>query len=80
MDPTISENFYRAVVQSVLIFGSEIWVLMEAIMQNIEGVCVGFPRQVTGEKAQRIRFETSPRGGGKQYDAGDGNKTSYGLH
>ena len=57
-DPIISENFYRTVVQAVLIFGSKTWVLMAAMMQNIEGVHVGFLRKVAGKKARRIGDET----------------------
>ena len=41
-DPTIPENFYRAVVQAVLLFGAKTWVLLAAMLQNIEGVQVGF--------------------------------------
>ena len=54
----ISEKFYRAVVQVVILFGSENWVLMAVIMQNIEGVHVRFLQQVTGKKAQRLGYET----------------------
>ena len=42
---------------AVLLFGSEIWVLMAAMIQNIEGVNVGFLRQMTGMKAQRLGYE-----------------------
>ena len=41
-DPIISEEFYRAVVQVVLLFGSETYVLTAAMLQNLEGVYVGF--------------------------------------
>ena len=45
--PTVSECFYRAIVQAVLLFGSETWVLTDKISQRIEGAHVGFKRQVT---------------------------------
>ena len=33
--PTVSEKFYRVVVQLVLLFGLETWVLMEEILQRV---------------------------------------------
>ena len=44
----LSAMFYRAVVQSVLIFGVNIWVLSEAMYRNMEGVNVIFLSQITG--------------------------------
>ena len=41
-DPITSEKFYRAVVQAVLLFGAETWVLLSAMLNKIEGVHVGF--------------------------------------
>ena len=49
-DLIISSKFYRTLVQAVLLFGSETWVLMEAMLQKIEGLHVGFLWQVTGMK------------------------------
>ena len=57
-DPIISSKFYCALVQLVLLFGSETWMLTEAMMQNIEGVYMGFLQQVTVKKAQRLREKT----------------------
>ena len=57
-DPIISEKFYRTVVQAVLLFGSETWVLTAAMMQNIKDLHVGFLWQVAGKKARRIGDET----------------------
>ena len=51
-EPIISEKFYRMVVQAMLIFGSKTWVFMAAMLQNLDGVHVGFLRQVIGMKAQ----------------------------
>ena len=50
----ISEKFYQSVVQEVLLFGSETWMLTAAIMKRLKGVHVKFLRQVTGKKAQRL--------------------------
>ena len=40
-------------VQAVLLFGLETWVLLAAMSKNLEGVHVGLLRQVTGKKAIR---------------------------
>ena len=45
-------RFNCAVVQAVLLFGSETWVITAAMSQKIEGVHVVFLRQVTGNKTQ----------------------------
>ena len=50
--------FYREVVRAVLLFGSETWFLSEAISQDLEGVHVGFLRQITGKRVVRQRDET----------------------
>ena len=42
--PLVSEMFYWAVVQAVLLFRSETWFLLEKISKKIEGVHVGFLR------------------------------------
>ena len=54
----MSTTSYQAVVQAVLIFGAETWVLSEAIYRNLDGVQVGFLRQITGHKAKRQRDRT----------------------
>ena len=53
-DPITSETFYWAVVQLVLLFGAETWVLSASMLNNLKGVHVGFLQQVTGMKAQRL--------------------------
>ena len=45
-DPIVAETLYRAVVQAVLLFGAEIWVLTATMLQKMEGVYVGFLRHV----------------------------------
>ena len=49
-DPIVSEKFYRTVVQVVLLFWSETWVLTSSMVQNLKGVLVGLLRQGTGYK------------------------------
>ena len=48
-----SESFYRSVVQEVLLFGAETWVLLAAMSKNMEGVHVGFLWKVTVKMARR---------------------------
>ena len=57
-DQFLSAKFYRVVVQAVLLFGAETWVLSAVMLKIIEGVYVGFLQQVTGMKAQRLRYKT----------------------
>ena len=45
--------FYWAVVQAVLIFGDETWFLLEAMSKNLEGVHVGFLKQMTGKTTKQ---------------------------
>ena len=42
----VSEMFYPELVQAVLTFGSETWVLLEEIARALEGVYLGFLSQV----------------------------------
>ena len=46
-EPTVSAQFYGKVVQAVLLFGAETWVLTETMIQRLEGAHVSFLRQVT---------------------------------
>ena len=38
----VSKTFYHAVLQVVLLFGAETWVLLAPMAQRLEGVHVGF--------------------------------------
>ena len=38
--------FYRAVVQAVLLFKAETWVLLEVTSQKLEGVHLVFTNQI----------------------------------
>ena len=50
-------HFPQAVVQTVLLLGAETWVLSEAIYRKMEGLHVGFLRQITGQRAVRREDE-----------------------
>ena len=52
-EPRVSAMFYRTVVQAVLLFGAETWVLSEAMSRKLEGVNMGFLRQIMGQRAVR---------------------------
>ena len=54
----MSEIFYRSVVQAVLLFGEETWVLLAEMYRKLEGVHVCFFRQVTGQKSKWQRDGT----------------------
>ena len=58
MEQQVSAMFYQAVVQVVLVFGSDTWVLLEAMYQKLEGVHVGFLIQGTGQKFKLHRGGT----------------------
>ena len=62
-DPFVSAIFYRAVVQKILLFGSETWVLLEEMAKRLEGVHVSFLRKVTGNTARRQCYGTCNREG-----------------
>ena len=40
--PKVLASFYRAVVQAILFYGSETWVLSESMAKRIEGTHTGF--------------------------------------
>ena len=46
-EPSVLEKFYCAVVQAVLLFGADTWVLLAPIMQRLEQAHVGLLWQVT---------------------------------
>ena len=54
-ETTVLANIYRVLVQAVLFFGAETWVLTEKMSQRLEGLHVIFLRQVTRKQAKRRR-------------------------
>ena len=47
MEPEVLEKLYHTVVQAVLLFGVETWVLLAPMMKSLEEENVSFLRQVT---------------------------------
>ena len=52
-DLRVSEMFYRSVVQEVLLFGVENWVLLAEMYRKLAGVHVGFLIEEKGQKSKR---------------------------
>ena len=50
--------FYRVVIQAVLLFGDETWVLSAAMERKVEGTHTGFLWKITGKQAQRLPDRT----------------------
>ena len=67
--------FYQAVVQVVLLFGSETWVLLSAMSRKLEGVHMGFLRQVMGKKYKQQRDGTCRSAAAAKALKEAGNKT-----
>ena len=53
LDPRVSEMFYQAVVQVLLLFGAKTWFFLAEMSRNLKGVHMGFLRQLMGQKATR---------------------------
>ena len=45
----VLEIFYRAVVQAIILYGSETWILSATIERKVEGIHTRFLRQITGK-------------------------------
>ena len=46
-DPMVAAMFYRDLVQAIIIYGSEMWLLFVAMESKFEGMHTGFLRQIT---------------------------------
>ena len=57
-DPKVAEMFYRAVIQALLIFGDETWVLLAAMEIKVKGTHTWFFRQITGTQAWQFTYRT----------------------
>ena len=71
-DPKVSEMLYRAVVQVLLLFGDETWVLLVAMERKVEGTYTGFLLKIMGKRMQRLPDRTweTPRAEAVREEAG----------
>lgn len=53
--PRVSALFYKAICQSVLLFGAETWVLTESMFRLLEGFHHRVVRQITGDRTRYCR-------------------------
>ena len=51
--PRISGNFFKAVVQQVLLFGAEMWVVTPKMERALSLLLHGAARRITGRQARR---------------------------
>ena len=49
----VSGNFFKAVVQQVLLFGADTWVMIPRIERALESFMHGAERRITGRQPQR---------------------------
>ena len=49
----VSGNLFKAVVQAVILFGAETWVLTPRIEQSLESFLHGAARRITGRQPRR---------------------------
>ena len=53
-DPRVAEMFYREVVQAILLYGLETWVLLTEMERKVEGTHTRFLRNITGKRALQL--------------------------
>ena len=51
------EMMYKAVVQIVMLYGSEIWVITDAMMKVLEGFCHQIDSMVVRKTTRRVGEE-----------------------
>ena len=44
--------FYRAVIQEILLFGSDSWAISDTVMKAVEVIHVDFLYQITGKRVR----------------------------
>ena len=54
----MSESFYRAVVQEIILYGTETWVLLASMKNRIEGTHTEFLQYITGKRAKQLEDGT----------------------
>ena len=49
-EPRVSAIFYRAVVQAIALYGSDMWFLLAKMGRKVEGIHTGLLCQITGDR------------------------------
>ena len=57
-DTEVSGSFYRAVVQAILLYGPETWVLSTSMEKRIEVTHTEFLQMITRKRAKYLRDGT----------------------
>ena len=52
--PKVMESFYRAVVQAIILYGSETWVILASMEKKIEGTHTEFLKIITVKRSKRL--------------------------
>ena len=76
MEPRVCGMFYKAVVQAVLLFGSETWVLTESAMRCLEG----FHLRLAYRMARVNKPKKDPLSGSWMYPSSEKVLEEVGLH
>ena len=53
-DPNVLESLYRAVMQAIILYGSEMWVLLGSMAKRIEGMHTEFLQMITGKRGTQL--------------------------
>ena len=71
-ESAVLEKIYHSVVQVVLFFGADTWVILAPTSQRLDGVHLGFLQQVTKSKANRLRDRLWRKAAAKKVPQGAG--------
>ena len=75
-DPNVLSSFYREVVQAILLYGSETWVLLASMAKRIEGTHTEFLQMITGKRAKHLEDGTWETPGVEGIQEASGNQPS----
>ena len=75
-DTKVSESLYRAVVQAILLYGSETWFLLVSMANSIEGIHTEFLQIITGKRARRLGDGTWETPGAEGIQEAAGNQSA----
>ena len=53
-EPKVLSSFYRKVVQEILFYGSDTWVLLVSMAKKVERTHTEFLRLITGKRARQL--------------------------